>query len=209
MIHPATDVGSVEGDTAIPVPETTTSVPVKNPFDDITTANQAATILGDGWDIFANVVSLNLTQSFVPSAAEGAGSEASKPAGTIALSGSVKRLGEADITVAMMNQFTGRPGGTGMGEMTWAEFIKDPSTNAAGTVTASYNLDGKEWGFVLVGDSTEYSYLVMVVRNSGRWQAVVRDGAGETNGTLHYHDTLTLQLASSNGYYTVDFSKLG
>ena len=192
VIRPAANVGSTEGNTAIPVPETTTSVPVKSPTVGQPTSIATAETISSDMKALAPYITLNLSETYTPNSNYAASPEEGQTdvKGTIALSGSVSKVDGAGMSPDAMGAFAN-------------EENKNWTVEGDGTSFSKlYDLAGKNFGFVVVKVGSDPKQI-MVVQNNGRYQILRRNAS---DGALTYYDKLTYTI---NGVkYDIDVTGL-
>ena len=192
VIRPAANVGSTEGNTAIPVPETTTSVPVKSPTVGQPTSIATAETISNDMKALAPYITLNLSETYTPNSNYAASPEADQTdvKGTIALSGSVSKVDGAGMSPDAMGAFADE------NNKNWA--VEGDGTS----FSKLYDLVGKNFGFVVVKVGSDPKQI-MVVQNNGRYQILRRNAS---DGALTYYDKLTYTI---NGVkYDIDVTGL-
>ncbi|MCI9269149.1 MAG: hypothetical protein HFF40_09870, partial [Lawsonibacter sp.] len=192
VIRPAANVGSTEGNTAIPVPETTTSVPVKSPTVGQPTSIATAETISNDMKALAPYITLNLSETYTPNSNHAASPEADQTdvKGTIALSGSVSKVDGAGMSPDAMGAFADE------NNKNWA--VEGDGTS----FSKLYDLVGKNFGFVVVKVGSDPKQI-MVVQNNGRYQILRRNAS---DGALTYYDKLTYTI---NGVkYDIDVTGL-
>ncbi|MEY8419795.1 S-layer homology domain-containing protein [Oscillospiraceae bacterium 44-5] len=192
VIRPAANVGSTDGSTAIPVPETTTSVPVKSPTVGQPTSIATAETISNDMKALAPYITLNLSETYTPNSNYDASPEEGQTdvKGTIALSGSVSKVDGAGMSPDAMGAFADE------NNKNWA--VEGDGTS----FSKLYDLVGKNFGFVVVKIDTDPKQI-MVVQNNGRYQILRRNAS---DGALTYYDKLTYTI---NGVkYDIDVTGL-
>ena len=192
VIRPAANVGSTEGNTAIPVPETTTSVPVKSPTVGQPTSIATAEKISNDMTDLAPYITLNLSETYTPNSNYDDSPEEGQTdvKGTIALSGSVSKVDGAGMSPSAMKAFANEENQNWTVEGDGTSFSK------------LYDLVGKNFGFVVVKVGSDPKQI-MVVQNNGRYQILRRNAS---DGALTYYDKLTYTISGVK--YDIDVTGL-